>query len=170
MSCSFPWRKKKNWDFFLYKAIMNCFIRYCCKKRKRGIFTSHEIALSLQFIIPAKHILISVRTEQDSKYLLRLPTHLHASVSKCLTDHSRGSDWETSMYFPFFPLLPYVVYPLFSSHNFYIFLYSRLINPWVPPFLLDWGGSFLKEAAWNTVSFKAAHSNIRTQTESIIPQ
>lgn len=43
-----------------------------CKKRKGGIFTSCETVLGLQFIIPAKHILISVRAEQDSMYVFRL--------------------------------------------------------------------------------------------------
>lgn len=71
---------------------MNCFIGYFCKKRKEGIFTSHETALGLQFIIPAKHILIPVGAEQDSKNVLGLQSHLHASMSKCLTDHPRGSD------------------------------------------------------------------------------
>lgn len=96
-------------------------------------------------------------------------------MSKCLTDHPRGSDLRTIDVFSilstaaahslsfisitqFLPYVPLTIYKINKPFEFFHFFFVKMnihCNT----------ESSLKEFAWNTISSKPAHSNIKIQTD-----
>lgn len=100
---------------------------------------------------------------------------LYASVSKCLTDHPRGSDSRTIDVFSilstaathslsfnsitqFLPYVPLTIYKINKPFEFFHFFFVKINIHYNTE-------SSLKEFAWNTISSKPAHSNIKIQTD-----